>query len=131
MLNSTADGYVALSVSEPLDDLSGFVEAHTIGLDGYSRQPVTYDRSQPLPTPGQRIVLTNTNAITWTSTAPWPAASTRAVAWVALFDQSTGAAENIYTGWAPINPARLINAAGITITIPAGTIKLTMGLEAY
>lgn len=129
MDNSVFDGFVALSVADPLDDLSGFVEANTIGVGGYARQPVVWDRSQPLPTAGQPVALVNTNTLTWTSTAPWDI--TRPVAWVIAYDFATGAVEGSYTGWASLGPARLVNRAGISITIPAGTLKLTLGLQQY
>lgn len=129
LINEVFDSYVALSVTDPLDDLSGFVEANTIGVGGYSRQFVTFDRSQPLPTPGQPVALVSTSTVTWTSTAPWNL--TRAVAWALFFDAATGVDENIYTGWVALNPARLVNNAGVTITIPAGALKLTLGLQQY
>lgn len=129
MNNSVYDGYIALSVSDPLDDMSGFVEANTIGAGGYDRQPVVWDRSLPNPVAGQPAVLANTNALTWTSTAPWNL--TRPVAWVIAYDFATGASEGSFTGWAPLSPARLINVAGITITIPIGALKFTMGLQQY
>lgn len=130
MMNATVfDGFVALSVADPLDDLSGFVEANTIGVGGYARQPVVWDRSQPLPVAGQPAFIANTSALTWTSTAPWNL--TRAVAWVIAYDFATGAVEGSFTGWAPLSPAKLVDRAGITITIPAGALKLTLGLQLY
>jgi len=131
LTNQIGDCYVALSVAEPLDDCSGFIEANTIGVGGYARQPVTWDRSQPLPTAGQPVELVNTNTLTFTSTAAWSPANIRAVSWVACFDTTTGTAENIYVSWAALTPAKLIDRAGITITIPAGALKLSMGLQQY
>lgn len=130
MMNQTVfDGFVALSVADPLDDLSGFVEAATPGTNGYARQPVVWNRGQALPIIGQPAVLANTNAITFTSTGPWN--TTRAVAWVIAYDFATGAVEGSYTGWAPLIQPKLIDRAGITITIPAGALQLTMGLTQY
>lgn len=129
MVNSVADGFIALSVTDPLDDLSGFVEATTPGSSGYTRKAVVWDKAQPLPTAGQPVALVNTNVITWTSTGPWNL--TRTVAWVLAVDVATGGDENTYSGWAPLILPKLVDRAGITITIPAGALKLTLGLEQY
>jgi|SRR6185312_14582726 len=131
LLNQSGDGYVALSVTEPLDDMSGFLEVETIGQGGYARQFVAYDRGQALPLPGQPVALVNSNAISWTSTAPWTQSLTRPVAWVAMFDVATGGTESTYVGWAPLLPSKLVDRAGITITIPPGALQLTMGLTQY
>ena len=120
--------YLALSAGDPGDDASGFVEANTIGLAGYNRILITtWDRF--VPNAGDAAFRRNLAPITWTNTDVWLPSSTRAVSHIAVFDDATSVLDLNYYGSAFLRQPRLMNAAGITITVPVGNMIFTIGLQ--
>ena len=83
----------------------------------YARVAVTNNTTNfPAPTAG---VVTSANAITWpTSTAAWGAVNA-----VRLFDAASGG--NLVAG-AILSPSATVDATGITVSIPAGQLTLTL-----
>lgn len=120
--------YVALSVGDPGDACATLVEP-TIGVNGYSRKATTFNPTVSTPISGSPAVLVCWSTLSWTVTGPWTAALTRPISHVAVFTSPTGTAEADYIGSAPLLPPRLIDRAGIVITIPANALTFSLGLE--
>lgn len=83
----------------------------------YARVAVTNNTTNfPAPSGG---VVTSGTAITWpTSTAAWGAVNA-----VRLYDAASGG--NLIAG-AILSPAATVDATGITVSIPAGQLTLTL-----
>lgn len=124
LLGYVPNAYAALSADDPGDTGSGLLEP-TIGSAGYARQAITW-AAVSTPIAGEDAILTNANTLTFTSTGVWNA--TRAFSNVAVMGASSGAYEGIYIGSCGLSPARLVDRAGIVITIPAGALTLSIGL---
>lgn len=122
-----APAFAGLQVGDPGDSAAA-VNEPTIGTNGYARVAITWS-SVSTPIAGEPAILANSNTLTFTSTGPWAAALTQPVSLVTVWDASTGTAESSFVGTCALAPARLIDRAGIVITIPAGALQLTIGLE--
>lgn len=105
--------YAALIIGAS-DGLTGGTEA-TGG--SYARASVTNNTTNfPAPTTG---VVTSATAITWpTSSAAWGTVNA-----VRLYDASTSG--NLVAG-ALLTPSATVDATGITVSIPAGSLTLTL-----
>lgn len=103
--------YAALIVGAT-DGLTGGTEA-TGG--SYARVAITNNQTNfPAANP-----TVNANVITWpTSSAAWGTVNA-----VRFFDASSG---GTLIGGAPLTPAASVDAAGITVTVPAGSLALTV-----
>lgn len=117
--------WAGLSAADP-GDAAAFLAEPTIGVNGYARRAVTWG-GIPLPTSGDPAILSNSNIITFTSSGIWNA--TQALAYVTVWTAATGTAESVFVGTCALAPARLIDRAGIVVTIPAGALQLSIGLK--
>lgn len=105
--------YAALIVGAS-DALSGGTE---VTGGSYARVSITNNQTNfPAPSGG---VTTNANAITWpTSSAAWGTVNC-----VRLYDASSG---GTLVGGAMLSPAATVDATGITLSINAGQLSLTI-----
>jgi hypothetical protein len=120
--------YAALSVGDP-GDAAATMNEPVIGTNGYARKPFLWNPSVATPIAGAPARLLSWDDLAWTSTGAWAASLTQPVSYVAVFSAAAGTAESLYIGSQPLTPPRLMDRAGIVITIPAGALELSIGLE--
>lgn len=120
--------YAGLSVGDP-GDAAATLNEPTIGAFGYARKPFFWNPTVNTPVSGSPALLVSFDQLTWTATGPWAASMTQPVTHIAVWTAATGIAESGYVGAALLSPPRLMDRAGIVITILAGTLQLTIGLE--
>lgn len=119
--------YAALSVGDPGDNAATLNEP-VIGTNGYARKPFLWNPSVATPISGAPARLLSWDDLSWTSTGAWAASLTQPVSYVAVFTAATGTAEAGFVGSCWLSPARLVDRAGIVISIPAGALELSIGL---
>lgn len=124
LLGSLAPAYAALSAGDPGDSFATMNEP-TLGSNGYARQAITWSAAA-VPATGARALLQNSNVITFTSTGVWNPSI--AISHVAVMSNTSGNTESSFVGICVLSPARLVDRAGIVITIPAGALELSIGL---
>jgi len=117
--------WAGLSAGDP-GDAAAFLAEPTIGTNGYTRRSFSW-AGIPLPPSGSPAVISSGNDITFTSTGIWNPIT--AISYVTVWTAATGTAESTFVGTCVLKPARLIDRAGIVITIPAGELQLSIGLE--
>lgn len=118
-----ASQYIGLSAGDP-GDACQFLAEPTIGVNGYARI-LTGWNGVGVPISGAPVVLSNASLLQWTSTGPWN--TNIPISHAVLFTGATGTAESTFLGSCLIDPARLIDRAGIVFTISA--LQLSFGLE--
>lgn len=124
LLGTISSAYAALSAGDPGDSFATMNEP-TIGSNGYARQLITWS-GVAVPASGARALLQNSNVITFTSTGVWN--PSLAMSHIAVMINPSGNSESSFVGTCSLNPARLVDRAGIVITIPAGALELSIGL---
>lgn len=124
LLGTISSAYAALSAGDPGDSFATMNEP-TIGSNGYARQLITWS-GVAVPAAGARALLLNANVITFTSTGIWNPSV--AISHVAVMSNSSGTSEASFVGTCSLKTARLVDRAGIVITIPAGALELSIGL---
>lgn len=120
----SSSAYAALSAGDPGDAMASLVEP-TIGANGYARQLFSWF-AVSVPASGAPAKITNANVITFTSTGVWN--PSLAMSHIAVMINPSGNSESSFVGTCSLNPARLVDRAGIVITIPAGALELSIGL---
>lgn len=128
LLGTVPAAYAALSCADPGDNAAEFVEAHTLGADGYSRLAVAW-AAPNIPIDGAPGMLVSSADLTWTSGVAWPATVLRAISHVAVWSSPTSTSEANYIGSMPLSPSFVIERAGQTVLIPAGSLYFSLGLK--
>ena len=119
------NSFAGLTTASPDDDGQGGTEP-TIGTNGYARASITWT-AVATPAVDGNVVLTNSNALTFTSTGGGFSTGATPLTHVPVYTGSTLRTEATYVGYGPLTPSQAVNAAGVTITIPIGSLQITIG----
>lgn len=117
--------YAALNAGDP-GDSAAFVVEPTIGANGYARQAITWNNVS-VPIADGDAVLSNQFTLTFTSTGIWNA--TAALSFITVWTGTSSTSEINFVGSCALKDARLVDRAGIVITLPPGALTLSIGLE--
>lgn len=128
ILGTVPSAFAALSCGNPGDAAAGFVEANTIGVGGYARKGFIW-AAVATPASGAEAVLLSGSDLSWTSTAAWPLSLVNAISHVCVWTHATSTSEVYFSGAMALDPSVEIDRTGRTISIPAGALRFTLGLQ--
>lgn len=114
--------FASLSTANPGDD--GQSNAEPTSTGSYAAQSITWNAIST-PSNDAAANATNSNTISWTSTAAFSTGSTN-LTHVGIWNSSSTRTEAAFLGRAAISVPQAVNAAGITLTM-AATTGLVMG----